>query len=78
MFGRRQEAVVGARLAGEVDALGAPLVDHVEPVLRREMEDVDRAAGVLGEEAHALDRLDLGERRPRLDVRQRVVAALLL
>ncbi len=69
---------MSARLAGEVDALGAPLIDHLQAVLRREMEDVDGAACVLREEAHPLDRLDLGDDRPRLDVRQRVVAALLL
>ena len=70
-----QEAVVLAGLGRDVDALPAPLLDHLEPVARAQVEDVDLRARVAREERHALDRLDLADRRPRVDVGERVGAA---
>ena len=58
----REEQVLRARLGERLRAAVAGLADRVEGVARREVDDVDRHAGGLGEADHAVRRLALEDR----------------
>jgi hypothetical protein len=60
--------VVGARLARRVHAARPRLGDERDAAAGRDVHDVQRAAGLLGEQQRAADRLDLGDRRARAHV----------
>ena len=53
-----------AGLAGDVDAAGPGGGDEPGAAAGGDMDDVERAAGVLGEHDRAADRLELGDHRP--------------
>ena len=71
----REEQVVRARLAGHVDAALARRGDERHAAAAGHVDDVQRAAGVLGERDRAPDRLELGDHGPRLEPVARARAA---
>src|SRR4051794_20514537 len=63
-----EHEVVRSRLARGVDAAGARLRHARDAAAGRDVHNVQRAAGLFGEQQRPADRLDLGDRRARAQV----------
>ena len=68
----RQQQIMRAGLAGDVDAARLGFAQRPQFLGRRDVQDVDARAGPFGEDRGAADRFDGDHRRPRREMRQRI------
>ena len=71
----RQQQILRAGLAGDVDAARLGLAQRPQFLGRGDVQDVDARAGPFGQDRGAAHRLDRDHRGPRGEMRQRIDAA---